>query len=235
MMDDSINSGVVDNDTHATTSIQLESMTVYPIKSCAGFRVQVWPLSDCGLLYYTVVETESFWRYPYSEEKIYLRFGIQRLVSSLNSQLLLLLLFRAGGNSYGPEVAECNEASEISFVNEGQLFLVSKASIDELNQRMAVYVHDSLGEKNNLQIKGVCNTEHAPVSVEVDALQFRPNLVLSGSLPNNEDNWQTVSICNQQFTVLGGGNWWSSGEHRPSHRFLSQSESTTGNFGSSSR
>jgi hypothetical protein len=41
-------------------------------------------------------------------QEIYLRFGIQRLVSSLNSQLLLLLLllFRAGGNSYGPEVAE---------------------------------------------------------------------------------------------------------------------------------
>ncbi len=48
---------------------------------------------------------------------------------------------------------------------------------------------------------GLCNTEHAPVSVKVDALQFRPNLVLSGSLPNDEDNWQTVSICNQQFTV----------------------------------
>jgi hypothetical protein len=120
--------------------------------------------------------------------EIYLRFGIQRFVSFLNSRLLLL--FRAGGNSYGPEVAEwftealgipCSllrrepksrklqsrrrtrgvgkrdddndggskEASEISFVNEGQLLLVSKASIDELNQRMAAYVHDCLGETNS--------------------------------------------------------------------------------------
>jgi uncharacterized protein YcbX len=104
--------------------------------------------------------------------------------------LLLLLLFRAGGNSYGPEVAEwftealgipCSllrrepksrklqsrrrtrgvgkrdddndggskEASEISFVNEGQLLLVSKTSIDDLNQRMAAYVHDCLGEKKS--------------------------------------------------------------------------------------
>jgi hypothetical protein len=53
----------------------------------------------------------------------------------------------------------------------------------------------------DLRTKEVCNTEHAPVSVQVDALQFRPNLVLSGSLPNDEDNWQTVSICNQRFTV----------------------------------
>jgi hypothetical protein len=86
-MDDRINSGVVDNDTHATTSIHSESMIFYPIKSCAGFSVRVWPLSDC-----------------------------------------------------------------------------------------------------DLQIKEVCNTEHAPVSVKVDALQFRPNLVLSGILPNDEDN-----------------------------------------------
>jgi hypothetical protein len=49
-MDDSINSGVVENDTQATTSIQLESMIDYPIKSCSGFSVQVWPLSDCGKL-----------------------------------------------------------------------------------------------------------------------------------------------------------------------------------------
>jgi hypothetical protein len=58
----------------------------------------------------------------------------------------------------------------------------------------------------DLRIKEVCNTEHAPASVQVDALQFRPNLVISGSLPNDEDNWQTVSICNQRFTVLGGCN-----------------------------
>jgi hypothetical protein len=50
MMDNSINGGIVDNDTHATTSIHLESIMVYPIKSCAGFSVRVWPLSDCGKL-----------------------------------------------------------------------------------------------------------------------------------------------------------------------------------------
>jgi len=51
----------------------------------------------------------------------------------------------------------------------------------------------------DLQIKKVCNTEHAPVSIKVDALRFRPNLVLWGSLPYDDDNWQTVSIYNQQF------------------------------------
>jgi hypothetical protein len=52
----------------------------------------------------------------------------------------------------------------------------------------------------DLQIKEVCNTEHAPVSVKVDALQFRPNLVLSGSLPNDEDNWvSSLFVCLKYF------------------------------------
>ncbi|CAK9203239.1 unnamed protein product [Sphagnum troendelagicum] len=256
MMDDSINGGIVDNDTHATTSIQLESIIVYPIKSCAGFSVRVWPLSDCGLLYDREWLIQNHSGDTLTQKKLPSMCSIQTSIDlstgmmqvwapNMNHRLaiplqgdqcsgtsdLILCGNRAGGNSYGPEVAEwftealgipCSllrrepksrklqsrrrtrgvgkrdddndggsmVASEISFVNEGQLLLVSKASIDELNQRMAE----------------VCNTEHAPASVQVNALQFRPNLVLSGSLPNDEDNWQTVSICNQQFTVLGGCN-----------------------------
>ncbi|CAK9863850.1 unnamed protein product [Sphagnum jensenii] len=244
------------NDTHATTSIQLESIIVYPIKSCAGFSVRVWPLSDCGLLYDREWLIQNHSGDTLTQKKLPSMCSIQTSIDlstgmmqvwapNVNHRLaiplqgdqcsgtsdLILCGNRAGGNSYGPEVAEwftealgipCSllrrepksrklqsrrrtrgvgkrdddndggstVASEISFVNEGQLLLVSKASIDELNQRMAE----------------VCNTEHAPASVQVNALQFRPNLVLSGSLPNDEDNWQTVSICNQQFTVLGGCN-----------------------------
>jgi hypothetical protein len=61
-----------------------------------------------------------------------------------------------------------------------------------------VLIHCAWFVPGDLQIKEVCNTEHVPVSVKVDSLQFRPNLVLPGSLPNDEDNWQTASICNLQ-------------------------------------
>ncbi|KAH9288390.1 hypothetical protein KI387_032507, partial [Taxus chinensis] len=38
--------------THATKeNIYLHSIVVYPIKSCAGFNVEEWPLSETGLLY----------------------------------------------------------------------------------------------------------------------------------------------------------------------------------------
>lgn len=35
----------------STTSFRLKSITIYPIKSCAGFSVEGWPLSNTGLLH----------------------------------------------------------------------------------------------------------------------------------------------------------------------------------------
>ena len=37
--------------------------------------------------------------------------------------------------------------------------------------------------------------------VPVDALRFRPNIVVSGSLANEEDNWERITICGQNFRV----------------------------------
>lgn len=37
--------------------------------------------------------------------------------------------------------------------------------------------------------------------VNVDATQFRPNLVISGSKPYSEDNWRSLQIGNALFTV----------------------------------
>lgn len=35
----------------------------------------------------------------------------------------------------------------------------------------------------------------------VDALRFRPNIVVSGADAHDEDNWQSISICSQSFGV----------------------------------
>lgn len=34
-----------------TTRCFLKSITIYPIKSCAGFSVEIWPLSNTGIMY----------------------------------------------------------------------------------------------------------------------------------------------------------------------------------------
>jgi molybdenum cofactor sulfurtransferase len=44
------------------TAATLEKIIVYPIKSCGGFEVQEWPISDEGLVYdreWTLVDSEN--------------------------------------------------------------------------------------------------------------------------------------------------------------------------------
>ncbi|XP_062229533.1 molybdenum cofactor sulfurase [Phragmites australis] len=78
--------------------------------------------------------------------------------------------------------------SKLSFVNEGQLLLISEESISDLNSRL------SSSNGNGKQ------------QVVVDAMRFRPNIVISGSTPYNEDNWKRLHIGEASFTSMGGCN-----------------------------
>ncbi|MFS7943746.1 putative molybdenum cofactor sulfurtransferase [Helianthus anomalus] len=40
--------------------------------------------------------------------------------------------------------------------------------------------------------------------MEVDAMRFRPNLVISGGAPYVEDSWSGLKIGKRHFTSLGG-------------------------------
>jgi molybdenum cofactor sulfurtransferase len=44
--------------------------------------------------------------------------------------------------------------------------------------------------------KGICGTE-----TQVNASRFRPNLVVSGGRPYDEDGWRDIRIGNQYFRV----------------------------------
>lgn len=78
--------------------------------------------------------------------------------------------------------------SKLSFVNEGQLLLISEESISDLNSRL------SSSNGNGKQ------------HVLVDAMRFRPNIVISGSTPYREDNWKRLHIGDAYFTSMGGCN-----------------------------
>lgn len=241
------------------TKIKVENLVIYPIKSCGGFSANVWPLSDCGLLYDREWMIQSSTGDVLTQKKLNSLCSIQTFIDlttgimhvrapSMQRELAISLQSKpkcttsngvmfcgnsVEGNRYGDEMAawftealgvSCtlvrkepkilslksrrgrsvsrqgdSSTRELSFANEGQFLLVSKASVDELNRRVAASLHADAHSQDNVSLQ-------QPSLIEVDALRFRPNIVVSGSAAHDEDHWQSISICSQNFRVVGGCN-----------------------------
>ncbi|KAJ7535046.1 hypothetical protein O6H91_12G016300 [Diphasiastrum complanatum] len=237
----------------------LESISVYPIKSCAGFSPMSWPLGDCGLLYDrewvimgvdgTVLTQKKVPSMCLVRTSIDLSLGQMHVEAAHMDQGLDVSIFndssrvteqvevcgrRSDGEEVGPPISQwfskalglpctlvrrklksrkihfrpdvlarnpfqrngvdAEQAKEMGFANEGQFLLVSKASLDDLNRRLSFsdeqHRHDDLKNRSH----------------SIEASQFRPNIVVSGGKPYDEDNWQTMYINNAKFLVLGACN-----------------------------
>ncbi|EFJ25003.1 hypothetical protein SELMODRAFT_173762 [Selaginella moellendorffii] len=221
-------------------AVRLKSIIVYPIKSCAGFSVEAWPIVESGLLYdreWMICDTENA---PVTQKKAHNMCLITPSIDLASGKLVvrapnvdhtleipledrlqheehgevILCGQRAKSMSYGAEISEwftkalglrCNlvrkgventrvcrwrnpehspeGGDKLSFANEGQFLLLSEASVEDLNARIAT------GAKHRLE-----------------TTQFRPNLVVSGGPAYEEDEWQSLSIGDAEFPVLGGCN-----------------------------
>ncbi|MCO5590926.1 hypothetical protein L7F22_044902 [Adiantum nelumboides] len=237
-------------------NVYLESITIYPIKSCGGFTVDSWPLSTSGLLYdreWVVVSTSS---HALTQKKCPMMCLIGTYIEQSKNMLFVtspsmttrleipvfpaaqqadpvrfnLCGERSFGISYEKEVADwftealgtpcslvkrqprsrqvhlrggdsepqiCDDARDLSYANEGQFLLVSRASVDNLNQRAALSLQSNKPNHKRLT--------HNPV-IPVDPLRFRPNFVVSGGSAFDEDRWQSLNIEGNKFVVLGGCN-----------------------------
>ncbi|KAJ4835539.1 hypothetical protein Tsubulata_028426 [Turnera subulata] len=78
--------------------------------------------------------------------------------------------------------------AQLNFANEAQYLLISEESVCDLNNRVS----------SNAQ------KESGRTAVQVNAMRFRPNLVVSGGEPYAEDTWRRIKVGNQFFTPLGG-------------------------------
>ncbi|XP_076928561.1 molybdenum cofactor sulfurase-like isoform X2 [Bidens hawaiensis] len=227
-----------------TTEHHLTSIVVYPIKSCAGFKVDSWPLSSTGLLYDRewllkstngeVLTQKKVPEMNFIGTNIDIKSGIlhvesprckEKLVIELKSNLFASVeeinvhsqryevmgydnkidtwfsnavgrpcyLLRSSksctrlNKSQNPSI--CRDIkTRLNFVNEAQLLLISEESVCDLNHR--------LNSKGSVGLP----------SMEVDAMRFRPNLVISGGVPYTEDSWSGLNIGKNHFMSLGGCN-----------------------------
>jgi molybdenum cofactor sulfurtransferase len=89
----------------------------------------------------------------------------------------------------------------ISFANESQYLLVSQASIDELQSRIASTSTELLA-----QFVPAFMNKPPKLLGAITAERFRPNLVVAGNdlVPHIEDTWHRIAIGTHQLNVCGG-------------------------------
>lgn len=227
----------------------IKSITVYPIKSCAGFSVERWPLCSTGLLHDREWLLKSQTGEILTQKKVPEMCLISTYID-LNQEILVVksprcrdelpinikpdsynggideidlygqrykvlgyadevnlwfskaigrpcsLLqcfspkFRVCLNKRGDTVKCRDLESRLNFTNEAQFLLVSEESVSDLNSKLS----------SNTR-KGIDG-----VTVKVNPMRFRPNLVVSGGEPYSEDRWRNLKIGNNCFTSLGGCN-----------------------------
>lgn len=78
----------------------------------------------------------------------------------------------------------------VSFADGYPLLVIGEASLADLNQRIA----DALVTKGE---KGADESVHLPLPMN----RFRPSIVVSGSEPYAEDNWQQIRVGEAEFRV----------------------------------
>lgn len=227
----------------------LRSITIYPVKSCAGFSVSDWPLVNSGLKYdreWLVrgpngeiltqkkvprlchirtfidlheetlhleskfckdplqVSLRKFLSYSLVEEmNVYgERYFVHTYGNDVNSWFtqaisLSCTFVRCSSSKYRSSANKADRGlcrdvhGQLNFANEAQLLLISEDSVYDLNERLRLNSQEVV-RKSRQQF--------------VDAMRFRPNLVISGAEAYAEDSWTTAHIGKARFTSLGGCN-----------------------------
>lgn len=195
---------------HSNRTICISELIVYPIKSCPGFSVKKWRITNSGLEYdrmFAIYDTKN--RLVTIQKNV--KLGL--ILSTLDADTgeLTLTNRETGGcicfnvNTYSESVKEsCSHwlseqleeevtcvKSEVdsNFSNTSPYLVISKESVLDLNKRIL--------EKNQYirMIPDIYWWKEKVVewypSIQIE--RFRPNIVLEGCIPYEEDRLQSFS------------------------------------------
>ncbi|PNY07466.1 molybdenum cofactor sulfurase-like protein, partial [Trifolium pratense] len=205
------------------TCYYLKSITIYPIKSCGGFSARSWPLSNNGSLkhdrewilkslsgeiltlkrvpemglissFIDLSQGMLFIESPHCKEKLQIRLQLDSYDSAiqdieLQGQRYKVYSYSNETNAWFSE-AIGRPCTLLRYSGSNHEFM-----LDRTNDVVACKDTNSAVSFANEDVqKGICGTE-----TQVNANRFRPNLVVSGGRPYDEDGWRDIRIGNQYF------------------------------------
>jgi uncharacterized protein YcbX len=95
-----------------------------------------------------------------------------------------------------------NKGDNVSFADAYPFLLAGQASLDELNRRIA----ENAGSRNGAPRVGPDGShtegDDASIPSSIPMNRFRPNLVVEGSEPFEEDTWKKIRIGSTVFHVV---------------------------------
>uniref|UniRef100_A0A0E0HVL9 Molybdenum cofactor sulfurase n=1 Tax=Oryza nivara TaxID=4536 RepID=A0A0E0HVL9_ORYNI len=180
---------LIDNSSQkAVSDIHLKSITIYPVKSCQGFSVKSWPLTTGGLMY------DREWLLQGSGGEIL----TQKKVPELGSIRTLIDLELGKLFIESPtrrDKLQLSLLESLADLSEEVDVFGQRYEVQSYDDRVNTWFSEAIGRKGDCKQK-----------LPVDAMRFRPNLVISGSSPYSEDNWKKLRIGEACFTSMGGCN-----------------------------
>lgn len=97
-------------------------------------------------------------------------------------------------NGHGTPADRQGQAQTLGFANESQYLLVNQASVDYMAAKLSTAGTAAAGATDPPADSAVSRLSSCTPVAELDALRFRPNLVVSGFEPWAEDAWRGVVV-----------------------------------------
>uniref|UniRef100_A0A0E0E571 Molybdenum cofactor sulfurase n=1 Tax=Oryza meridionalis TaxID=40149 RepID=A0A0E0E571_9ORYZ len=180
---------LIDNSSQkAVSDIHLKSITIYPVKSCQGFSVKSWPLTTGGLMY------DREWLLQGSGGEILTQKKVPEL-GSVRTLIDLELGKLFIESSTRRDKLQLSLLESLADLSEEVDVFGQRYEVQSYDDRVNTWFSEAIGRKGDCKQK-----------LPVDAMRFRPNLVISGSSPYSEDNWKKLRIGEACFTSMGGCN-----------------------------
>ncbi|KAH3759499.1 molybdenum cofactor sulfurase [Pelomyxa schiedti] len=186
--------------------LRVSAIYVYPIKSCAGFAVARWQCGSEGLLYdreWVIVGADNR---PLIQKKLPSMCFIHTTISLENN------LLRVEAPGMAPLIIPLSETDAV--INESASSWLSsflkcsckfvRASVHTGNKEATAHNSANFLVISDESLRDLRSRLPEAALSTVHMRNFRPNIVISGGEPFQEDNWKTIKIGENLVLSHGG-------------------------------